>query len=242
MPIRTRRAAAPLLSWSSSTACSARRRGRQERRQVGDVVGARRRSPPRRAAERRARSAGARSRAAPVASARGQRVTGDGDARSRRGSIVIIERSPSASSTCTSRTIASRPETRTEATWPRRRRSRGTSSSVQRAALPETVALEQRARASRGCRSACRGSPRRSRRPRAPRRAASCGCGRRRLIVSVLPATASLSCAASASRARRCRAPGTRAGRATRACGRASRRGASRRRSPRRTSRARAAP
>ena len=65
------------------------------------------------------------------------------------GSIVITERSPSASSTCTSRASDSRPETRTEATWPRRRMSRGTSSSAQRSALPLTEASNRRSSASR---------------------------------------------------------------------------------------------
>ena len=161
MPISSRRAATPLCTWSSSTACSARRRRRQEGRQVGDVVAARgdaaatatSEPDPERASSLSAAASAAR-RATCAATPAGRawpRAAGRRPCARRplapAGSIVITERSPSASSTTTSRTIACSPLTRTDATWPRRRRSRGTS--VERPALGAAGdgRLEERARA-----------------------------------------------------------------------------------------------
>ena len=121
------RASAP----TAGTPTGRRRSGRARRR----------RAPPRR---RRARARRPARRAAPAAPRRSSwpRRRHDG-LRAATGSIVITERSPSASSTWTSRTVASRPETAPTATWPRRRRSRGTSSSVQRAGVARDRRLEQ---------------------------------------------------------------------------------------------------
>ena len=175
-----------------------RRRRGQERREIGDVMGApgehARRDhgdepqhdgpapeARRAAAHRRVDVTARRGRPRP---ARSSSPTG----RRRRAG-----RGPRATDRC--------PETRTDATWPRKPRSRGTSSSDHCSASPATFVSNRRSSAARLPVSVPRIAST-STRPRERHRAARCGCARRGSSSACSLARRASRGAASVSRAR----------------------------------------